>query len=248
MNEMQNMLYRYLEGKLDTEEQVWFEKKMAEDSELRKEYELQKEIKEAISEEDVIDLRAKLKKITSEDYYNTKVKRQLWKKRILYAAAVFVIFVSAGSWFYFHQLRSSPEDLFSKYYQPYDNIYSSRSIDQAFSEKKIITKGFHAYGNSEWKDAEAHFDVILKQNPKQASLLFYAGIVKLERNKSKEAIELFNKVIEQKNPMFIEQAYWYTALIYLKNGDTQTARRYLEQIIERGMTNKDKADKILKKL
>lgn len=247
MNEFDNLISRYLDNELDEGGKRAFEQRLEEEEDLRKEFEFQRDLKESLMEDEVMQLRDKLTQITSEKgaFQSFSVRRGL-----LYAAAaaVFAI-VSVGAWLYVNQLFKSPEELYTEYYSAYENIYSIRSGEDIDEEDYSLTENaMTAYKQKDWEQAEKYFGLLLERESNDVFVNFYAGIVYLEQQKVQEAIKMFETVTDDKENLFREQAYWYTALAYLQKEDIDSAREYLEKIVDEEMTKIDEARKLLRTL
>ncbi|MFP4042551.1 MAG: anti-sigma factor family protein, partial [Bacteroidales bacterium] len=66
MNEFDNLISRYLDNELDDGGKRAFEQRLEEEEDLRKEFEFQRDLKESLMEDEVMQLRDKLNRITSE--------------------------------------------------------------------------------------------------------------------------------------------------------------------------------------
>jgi len=248
MNDFYGQIFKYLEGKLNKQEKEQFEKELEKNSVLKREYHLQKDIMRAVSEEEVMNLREKLQDITSKGDEKNVLTIRTGLRKVMALAAGILLLVGVASWYYFTQMYTNPYKLYAQYYEPYENIYSSRSLEVTFADESVVRDAFLAYETESWKKAEEYFDRLLAENSPKINILFYAGIVKLEQDKNAQAIGLFKEVIGKENPLFTEQACWYTALAYLKIDKTEEARYYLNLIIEKGMSKQEEAKSILKKI
>ncbi|MFP4449201.1 MAG: tetratricopeptide repeat protein [Bacteroidales bacterium] len=247
MNDFDKIICRYLDNELDDREKRAFEQRLAEEEDLKKEFEFQRDLKESLMEDEVMQLRDKLNQITSEErtFRTFSVKHV-----VLYAAAAVVItIVSMGTWLYVNQLSKSPEELYTEYYNAYENIYSKRSGENIDEDNySLIENAMGAYEQKDWEKAEKYFGLLLERESNDVFVNFYAGIVYLEQQKGQEAIETFETVTDDKENLFREQAYWYTALAYLQKEDIDSAREYLEKIVDEEMTKIDEARKLLRTL
>lgn len=247
MKNYKDLIDKYLDGELEGDKLQIFEKMMEEDSEFLREVDFQKEVREAIAEEDVLELREKLQRIAESDQEKC---RTIPGKKIVYtmAAAVIGIVLMAGTWLLLKQFNPDPSELYAQYYSPYENVYSIRSAVTQNTMEEPATKAFRNYNKNDWTEAEKYFASAINNNPGNISYLFYAGIVKLELNKTEEALHHFKKVIQEEEGLFTQQAYWYISLAYLKSGNTDKAESYLNFIVDHEMIRKEEAESLLDKI
>jgi tetratricopeptide (TPR) repeat protein len=245
MRNYKDLIDRYLDGELEGEKLHVFNDMLAEDPEFRKEVQLQKEIRQAVAEDDVLTLRKKLQRIAASE--DNKTKSRI-KVTYAIAAAVIGIVLIAGSWFLLKQFNPSPDELYARYYTPYENVYSVRSAVTQNTMEQSAIRAFRNYDMKNWAEAETNFAGAINNNPDNISYLFYSGIVKLELNKTNEALSHFNKVIQQEQGLFTQQAYWYISLACLKSGDIGKAKDYLNRIVQNEMARQEEAESLLDKL
>lgn len=245
MNEFDDIICRYLDNELNEKEKRAFEQRLEKEEDLRKEFEFQRDLKESLMEDEVMQLRDKLDKINTEKH-NTQIFRV--RRVILYAAAALVIvMVTVGTWFYVNQLSKGPEELYTEYYSAYENIYSIRSGEGMNEDNyNLMRNAMDAYEQKDWEAAERYFKMLLEKESNNVFVNFYTGIVYLEQQNAQEAIKMFKTVIDDRENLLREQAYWYTALAYLKKEDVESARKCLEKIVDKEMTKTEEAGKLLR--
>ncbi|MFO8235669.1 MAG: hypothetical protein R6U04_09730 [Bacteroidales bacterium] len=246
MNQTDNLIFRYLDNEMNEKERRRFEQRLEKEPALRKEVEFQLGVRNALIEEDIVELRDKLQGITSGRSSPSQHKDK--RKIYLSVAAIIIALISVGSWFYFMVVSQEPAELYQKYYTPYENVYSVRSAEEEREDNALLEKAFTAYDEESWQEADRYFKLFLENNSNHAAANFYGGIVKLERGNHMEAMELLQRVVDENNNLFTEQSYWYLALTSLRIGDTEEAKSHLTRIVDNEMFHSTDAREILKSL
>ena len=70
----------------------------------------------------------------------------------------------------------------------------------------------------------------------------------IEEGEIDEAEEYLIDLTLKQNHLFWEQSNWYLALIYIKEGKTDTAKGLLNKIVDEDMANKSEAKLILRSI
>lgn len=242
------MIDDYLIDSLDEKMYNSFEEILAEDIQLKNEVELNAEINEAIMENDVLELRETLSKMIENNENDSKVRRLTPKEtkgniRYLGAAASVAAVVSVGI-LSLNQQKLNSIEAYNEVYKPYEaaGVYrSSNSISPDIA-------GIDLYNRKKYNGAILQFGIILKDNPDDPMCNFYSGLSSQELGQYKKAISFYEKVIGEKDNLFIEQAEWYLALCYLQTENQLKAFDIFNQIIDKNKYYKKDAKAILKKM
>ena len=244
--EMNKEISKYLGGEMDAQSEKEFEQKLLNDKDLRNEFELQKGIQNALSEEDVMELRDDLEQY--EPPAKGGKKNQLRWSDSLAAAAFITLLIGIGMLWIYHSQITKPDELYASYFEPYPSIYSQRSVNKDSEQGTLKRKAFLAYEKENWEKAIDHFDKLLLLQPEKAEYAFYAAILDLKLNNAYRAIKRFQTVLKKEDPLLEDQTIWYIALAYLKEGNVEESEEYLQQIIKEDMANKEKASKLLRRI
>jgi len=240
---------RYLDNDLSGPELNWFEKELDSNSELQAELKLQKELNEALGQDDILDLRERLNAIhemVDPEPERKRMKRTLSKNWAGIAAASAVILVAIG----FLLTNSinpvqTTEELFDQHYEPYivpTNYRSPADIDNVFHKALV------EYNNQDYHKALLLFEKVLFEDESRMDATLLSGISNLEIENYNKANNSFQKVINHNDNLFIEQAEWYLALCYLKTGEQEKANLQFEKMIADNSLYKEEAEDILNKL
>lgn len=239
------IIENYLDGELSDEELLRFNNELNTNKQLGEELQFHKDIYEAISREDEMELRRKLGNIVSE--YD-KRKINIPKKTLSYVLAASVAIMILAGCLYMALMPGMLADqrLFSMYYEPYEKAGNIRSASDALNDALEI--GMNKYDNKNYQEAEEIFKNILVHDGKNMLVRLYAGICHLELENYDKAVESFNIIIDDGDNLFVENAEWYLALGYLKNSKTEKAKAQLEKIVTENGFYKEKSTEILKKM
>jgi hypothetical protein len=244
-----NRIDDYLLEYLDEKDRNEFEALIENNLKMKKETILQSEINEAIVESDIINLRTALHEIFNENKNTTKIRKFIPDTfrnkplRIVGIAASAAAVISTGL-FTLSQQKTTSESLFHQAYQPYDASGLFRSAPLS----NPSFKGIELYNDRRFNEAIAQFAFVLKENSEHPMCNFYTGLCYLEKNSFNNAIASFQKVINEKDNLFIEQAQWYMALSLLKTNELKNAYAILNQIIESNGYYQKNAKELLKKI
>lgn len=109
----------------------------------------------------------------------------------------------------------------------------------------ILEKALWNVSKENYKKALPMLDLLLEHNPKDVNALFYSGISFFNWGKCKSSISFFDKVLENGNQTFAEEAKWYKALACLKCGNAEEGNAILKEIAaEKGFYSEQARGKI----
>lgn len=129
---------------------------------------------------------------------------------------------------------------------PSDNLFkknipayreNEKSTDDFIVEGKsvpadrILKQGLASFNKQEFKIAVRNFSMLLENNPEDVNAQFYLALSYYNLNNVSRSLGYLDKVLKNSNDAFYPEAQWYQALIYLKNGNRENARRILENIV-----------------
>ncbi|MEM8908047.1 MAG: hypothetical protein AAGD05_09400 [Bacteroidota bacterium] len=241
---------QYVMGLLEEEALKAFESQLATDAQLAREVQLRRESLELI--EDLGDLRLKkrLQGIHKEvaetsppaDGKGSTLGRSHSLYRWLSVAAVLLLLMMALFWWG----RTAPkhQQLFAQHYEAYPLSFNSRSSPLDL----VMAKAGALYNNADYEEAGVLFSQILEENP-NSKAQFALGIAALEMADYPRALQQFEQLIAQKDPIYEEQAIWYKALIYLAQADWLQCREQLQLLTHAPFTfRRDQAQELLTQL
>ena len=245
MNAYKN-IERYLQDDLKEKEAREFEYSLENDTDLFREYQLRKDIEEALREDDVMELRSQIQGVMEKE---TPSPVHWFKRKAMMATVVAALMLgSGGVGYYYYQMQHTPttDKIFQEYYQPYEPTITFRSgADNEVNG--LLANALERYKQEEYKSALELFQQVLNQRNDIAANL-YSGISYMEIQKYKKANESFDTVIENKDNLFLHQAKWYTAMCHIKLDNKDKAVTLLEDLSQQSSYYRDEAREVIKKL
>lgn len=124
------------------------------------------------------------------------------------------------------------------------------SVSSGITTSTITTDGaLLKYDKQDYAGAVNEFEQVLKQNPNDEKALFYSAVSYLSLGQTEKALTNFNKILQNKNSKYYDDAQWYSSLAYIKKQDIQNARKNLQEIQNRSSSRYQKqADETLKEI
>lgn len=248
MDNNRHLISRYLGGELDPGEVARFEEALGRDPALQQEFDLYREVDEAITDTEVMDLRAQLSDLHEElipAIERTGTKKS--KRRALrYAmAASIAVVVSFGAYGLLFN-RVSHTKLVTQFYKPYDVTLVNRS---GLSEvQQMLAEASFLYESGQYREAITVFEQVMAMDPASIESQFYRGISYFELKDYVNADLSLTKVVEHNDNLYIEQADWYLGFCYLMMDQREKARKQFEKLASKEGIYRDQALKIVKKL
>ena len=151
-----------------------------------------------------------------------KTNRNSFIAIITSIAAIMAIVFS----FNIYQDNRRMDKLFETYYTPleYDSQLMARG-DEIISPE--LTSAMEAYQNKDYATALQRFNAIPQVDE---NYLIYKAICLLETDKTKDAISLLEKLVDNgESTEYYQQACWYLALAYLCNHEDEKAIKIMQQ-------------------
>ncbi len=246
-NVSEDSIEDFVDGVLEGELLDEFNSELQDNTDLLAEVELRKQINEAISERDIMNLRAELG-LAREAADTRKVKMLIPEPKTNYlsywktSVAVIVLLLGVAG-----VLRNGIVSVD----RTYDNFYETPAWapERAVNNEMLFTQQINTlYSNAEYIELINKLenqDELVNGNP---VLGFYQAASYQNLDRIKEAVDSYSQVILHGDNLFIEEAEWYRSLCYLKIGDKIKAKNELLAVIERkGHYEKD-AKAVLRRL
>jgi tetratricopeptide (TPR) repeat protein len=219
------LIERFVNGEMNDEQVRAFEKELAHNNLLLKEYLLEQELNKTISNEDMIEFRRKLNRIVLDSHKKSKVTLRLLQSRTFqYSAAASVVVLIAVIFLVFLMpLRISDDRLFSMYYSSDQPLRVTRSTTD-------IVEALRNYQNRKYYEAIQQFNYILEANPDNSAIRFYTGISYIETKQFDLAAQCFDNISNNNKSLYKKSAEWYLGLCQLKLGNVDKATLIFKQI------------------
>ena len=254
------LIDNYLKGLLSENEKELFFKRIYCDSEFKKNFELEKQLYNALDdkswsfgnnknsevksyinlleEHDLQNLKNNLSKINSQ--FNHKKSKPLRHLFFYIIAASIVVFIGFQ---YFFTKNISNQELY------YDNIALNDlpSFVSRGDNSNQLNDAQYLFENYKYAKALAVFISINEQQDYKGTLLIYRGISEAELGRFEDAEKTFNNLINS-NLLDAEKGYWYKALILLKEDKLVESKKILIKIVSDRLYKYNEAKLLLGKI
>lgn len=239
------LIEKYLDGELQGEDLRNFESQLQNDKEFAQDFHLHKEIRNALSESDIIDLREKLDKI-KEDFKKEKQRAIIRKPVLLYTACAFIAVLIVSSILIFDKTYTNDE-LYEKYYTHYDAGIQTRGAEKTTID--TYTQALIEYDNKKYIEAIDLLNQI--SDTSQAYTIskeYFTGLSYMELKKYDEAIKHFCMVSNDYQNALHENVIWYLGLCYIKTKQNELAIKQFIELNSISSFYKKQASDLLEKL
>ncbi|HKK42387.1 MAG TPA: tetratricopeptide repeat protein [Bacteroidales bacterium] len=235
---------RYIANEMSDAEKLWFEKELEGNEKLNKEVELRKKADEILKDKDILSLRNKLSAIEKQRS-EAPLKARSAKGYVKYAAVAGVAII-LGIFLILPGKKLTTGEIMDRYYKIYEPPTTQRSARVIINDD--FNQALEFYRTNDFKNAAVYFKKVISLEPKDMYSTLLFGISKFEDQKFPEAKTSFNKVIDDRNNLYIDQAEWYLALCYLNTDEKSKALRLFEKIKKENGIYKDDAKAIIRDL
>lgn len=237
---MNELIEKYFENNLTSEEQFLFDEKLKNDADFKSELEFHSELKNAIIVSERAKIKAKIKGFESSKKDNIKVFNL---RKLMPYAAVFLVVISIGIFFILNQ-KTDSNQLYASNFEPYPNIEVSNL--RSNSENSLENEAFTAYDLENYKLAHELFTEVLETESKDY-LHFYNAMCTMQLENFDLAIKELSTVNEN-DLKYYEKAIWFKALIYLKLNKKKDTKILLDELVNHYSFKKEEAKQLLSKL
>ncbi len=162
-------------------------------------------------------------------------------------SVIIILFIglSAILYTYLNKKSVNANSLFETYYSlPESGMFIVRGENQ----EGTIQKGLSSYEHKEYEQAIQHFNSALESDPENYMIQYYLASCYLHKSYIKESIELYKNIILQGDNFYVQDARWYIALAYLKQGNLKESKTHLIKLNEADSNFKSEAEQLLTKL
>lgn len=235
----------YLSENISESEKLKFEQELAVNPKLKQELQFEIELVASLKQEDVIDLRRKMRHVINEEKARARSfgKRSLHSHWYLVAASVTFLILVAGALRLTNPVKYSNETIFEMYYTGESAHNVTRSGSNSNDEAMI------KYHEGDFNGALLLFNEILDKDVNNIYVRYYAGLASIETKQNKRAINEFSFIVKNHNNLFVENAEWFLALSYLRDDQPKEAKKILEKISTTTTnTHQNEAKQILKRI
>lgn len=247
-----DMFDGYFSGTLNGQEKLDLESRMKADMKFQQAFQEYRDLRKGIDysimktlKEELQELEATLPEVQIEPQIQVQVEEpKVGGHFVLLKVAAIVMLIAVSAVVVFQlQQPSSPQDLFTQYFEPYPNEFVSAKRGDDIGADPLV-QSFQAYDNQNYSAAVEGLTNILDEE-ENVMVLFYLGSAQLAQNQSQAAIATFERFLEISQD-YTSEAKWYLALAYLNVDRAEDARLLLEELEGDVRYGKD-ANKILRR-
>ncbi len=215
---------QYILEQMSNEEELAFSKSLAADKEFQDKFEMVRLLLVGVQEAGLKNrIEVFHKDLISSSENTVQASGKLTSvKRWLVAASV-VIIAGLGT-LLFMNTDSKKEKIFATYYKPDPGLISAMST----SGNYIFDRAMIDYKVGEYDAALKTWESMLVAKPENDTLNYFIGSAYLAKEKNELALTYFQKVIENANSYFLNDARWYTGLLLLKEDKIKEAIPFIE--------------------
>lgn len=221
-------IQKYLAKELSSREMAEFELLVKSRPELQEEIRLYKKVSKAIADPSIENFKKKLETIHNQNFGTKKQKNIKFFQQWYLVAAIFLILITLVSIILYQKSEVSTQEVFERYFQTLEG-YNSRNINDVIYDFEIAIEN---YNNEHYKLALMQFNDVVKADYDNYSARFYLGVCGIELGEYRIAETQFKKIIESRDPFYMQDAEWYLALLYLKIEHIEKAKLQLKRIHE----------------
>ncbi len=200
----------------------------------------EKELDEALREQDIIALRSKMQQVMEPEPGVKYLPLATW----LSVAAI--VCVGLFLWMGPTSKKSSEPKLYNEYYQTYAIHGVMRG---EASEKDLENQASLAYANGDYALARTLFYQEYQQDESNYKALFYLALSCMELQQYQEAKAYWGR-LEKDNPkvLFADAIAWYHALTLIKTDNIEKAKHLLSGLSAYETPYAQKAESLLEEL
>lgn len=223
MSELIEKIDDYLMERLPKADQAEFEQQIESDPELAAKVQEQRQVLHAVELMGDAEMKAQIgEAIRNRNQQSAKIRPINWKRGLAIAASVALLVFA----YFFYTNPASNDAMYANYYETYNISAGSRSDNMG----QEISAATSAYKAKNYQQALTQFEAIYAAT-QDTKWLLAQGLSQMELQQFDAALNSFQPLIQQKDPLYLEQALWYAALCHLKNSNTAQSQALLEQLL-----------------
>lgn len=239
-----NDIARYAEGEMTTDERAAFETALASDESLRRQLALYQEVHVSLQQHFIAgdqriplqdtmqSLRGEFFGAASQPAKVISFKRYL-RSAVAVAAILIAVIIIWQPW---------QPGLFKEF----SETSMAASAERGNATDDLLQQAADAFNKKDYTRAASVLQQIKLQDTANSFVNFYYGVALLQTDRLQEAKGIFNQLYAGQSAFKFEAAF-YQALGYLKEGNKELCRAWLQKIPS-DAPNYDKAQKLLNKL
>ena len=226
------LLERYLNGDLHSNEKEEVEERLKSDPTFADRMKILQDSKAAILNP-VDDFRNELRQVINEQEQGALVEEKRpfnWRYGI--AAALFAIALTFAA--YLIMLKPPTADAL---YADNFNIPPENITVRDQPGDDLLSEALDAYNQDNYQEALGLFQEFLQEDPQHQGVMFYSGICQLVLDQNEQALVTFQNISTQQTGEYLTAAQWYLGLTYLKLDHLDQAKATLGDLHRAGNGN-----------
>lgn len=200
-----------------------------------------KELAKQFRTGEVADISKKIRVIQQQANAQVRSKKKTYFYYISTAVAIAAIFML----FYFSFMQPLTANDAYKQYHDWNTLPAFQTKSEASNS---LPKARALFNEGKYDTALTLFKSHNNSYPYNPNVAVYIGVCQLELQEYSDALKTFT-ILQNSNTIDNHKAYWYMALVYLKQNDGDKAKQILKVIVKNpSYYNAEKAQKLIKKL
>ena len=223
MEEPLKLIEQYLDNELPAAERERFEQRLKEDTAFAQAFQVEKDVRDGIEALGNQNLKSELKTIYQEEVLDREATIRPMKRRRWWLMAAAAIAALLLSWWLWPERLASAEELYASYFQP-EYSYTERG-----NQEQLISRAEAKLRQGAYAEALPLLEQLLSVEPGRAEFQLAKGIALVETGQYEKGLAALQKS-GTLSPTHQNEALWYEALAWLKQGDLERTLEVLEEI------------------
>lgn len=240
-----DLLDRYFSNELDKSELKAFNEKLANDPEFNQEFQEIKEIKLAVKIEARKELKSLFTDIEGSLNQQLPTNNKTAMKKVFTVAASLILLISASYFVLIGNGQPNPQDVFTEYYEPYNNL-NGPVRGATINTEAISAEAYSAYDAGNFVLAVERFEALVEVE-KTAENYFYMGIANIETGNYEAAVTNLNTTLNNFSS-YKDQSKWFISMALLASDKEEESLSSLVSLSVKENSYKAESLAVLKKL
>lgn len=183
------------------------------------------EVKALREELESLMVKEELEKIHEEAFAGSASKTVPFP-RWIWAVAASLALIFVAWWGFRVGLQDPNQKLYETYYETDPGLITAMSGTDSYE----FDRGMVDYKEGKYQEALTLWEPLLEQNPSGDTLLYFVAMANLELENFQESQKILQRILSESSSEFEEDAKWYLALIYLKQGKLEQVKTLLSNV------------------
>ncbi len=235
----------YIFGRLNQEQKSAFESALSSDQSLQEELEFRKNIKPGYRALETAEIKNQIKSAIGEKPQTIKTAATKNKFNWWWLAIIPLLFMLG--YFVGKTIKGNTVDneaIYAEFYEPKLKFDRTRNTASHKSMEQVLYEMYQS------KDHEGLYDAMIKVPEKRMTkdFRFIKAIAANNFDKQDEALAVLEEIIDEKDPIYLDQAIWTKVMIFIKSDRVEEAKEILNDLVKNDSRMNEKAKDLLSKL